>query len=128
MAAAPRWDARRCPWCGEVIDESDGVLEGQRPKAGDCSVCFGCLRLGVFTAPAGGRGPLGLRRATPAEAAAFLARPELARVLALVRGDPLRKVRGHQDAMAHVEGWRDLLGLDAAALRLAQRARRRGGG
>jgi hypothetical protein len=122
MAPRVRWDARRCPWCGALIDESDGVLEGARPKPGDCSVCFGCLRLGVFVAAGDGR--LGLRRATAAERARFLADPELARVLALIRADPLRKARNRDDAMVYVEQWRDLLGADAARRLLLVRARR----
>jgi hypothetical protein len=113
---------RRCPWCGAMIEASTGIVDGLRPKPGDCSVCFGCTRLGVFYAT--GPGTLELRRATPTETARFLEDAAVGKMLQQARAAPLRKVESYREARAHVERWRDGLLLDAAGERLARAAGR----
>jgi hypothetical protein len=95
-----------CPWCGADVAESDGEDPDETPDPGDVSVCFGCLRIGIFV-DAGGA--LALRRAEPDEQAELRRQPQIATMIAQARRDPLRQVRGPDDAHRHTDRWRDEL-------------------
>lgn len=98
----------QCPWCGLAMARSDGLDPTARPEAGDVSICVACLRLGIFTGPAG---RLGLRQATPAEQAERLAVDrDLVAALATLRADPLRQV-GQAHAEVQTRRWRRQLPL-----------------
>ena len=71
---ARRLPATACHQCGKTIDATTGATTNERPKAGDVSLCWHCGAFSIFTSPTE------MRPATPDEAKAIEADPDIRRI------------------------------------------------
>ena len=73
----------RCPKCGSDLDGWSEVGHGQKPSAGDVSVCSYCAEVLIYTAT------LGLRRPTEAEYIDCMTDKDVQTIVAAVLTMPL---------------------------------------